>query len=403
MGAHRLRAALSLASIAVGVASFLLTGALGLGTGREIERGLAEMGPDLLVVRPAEVERSPGRRQIRGAVTTLTLDDAAALARLPAVAEVLPGVDRPLRVKAGTLTTFANVQGTTPDLPRVRRFRLRAGRFLDEADEREARRVAVLGDRVAERLFGAEEGGAEPERILGRTIRLRGVPFAVVGLLAAKGVQADGTDEDNLVAVPLRTALRRLYNVPALSSLFVRIREADEPGRMEEARAAIGDLLRERHRLGERGRPDDFAIQDRTRVLASRRETVETLTLFTGGLSALALFLGGVGILALLLLSLRERRGEIGLRMAVGARPRDVLLQFLAEAAALSLGGWLAGAAGAAAGIAALALGTSWEVALPLRALLVSLALVLATGLGFGAYPARRASLLPPVRALAAD
>jgi putative ABC transport system permease protein len=370
------------------------------------------MGTDLLIVRPAETERSPGRRQIRGAVTTLTLGDSAALARLPVVAQVLPGVDRPLRVKAGAITTVANVQGTTPDFPRVRRFRLRAGRFLDETDEREARRVAVLGARVAERLFDAieaETAATSPEPILGRTIRLRGIPFEIVGLLEAKGVQADGSDEDNLVAIPLRTALRRLFNVPALSTLFVRVRDAGEPNRprqphrMEEAQKAIGDLLRERHRLTERGRPDDFAIQDRTKVLASRKETVETLTLFTGGLSALALFLGGVGILALLLLSIRERRSEIGLRMAVGARPRDVLLQFLAEAAALSLGGWLAGAAFGALGIAALAFGTSWEVALPFRALLVSLALVLATGLGFGVFPARRASLLPPVRALAAD
>jgi len=393
LAAHRLRVALALSGVALGVASLLLTSALGRGAESEMARGLDRLGTDLLVVRPAAAQGLSARKEVRGPVTTLSLADAEALAELDRVAEILPGIDRPLRVKAGSTALVTSVLGTTPAFPRVRRFRLRAGRFFDPEDDRAARRVAVLGSRVAERLFD----GDDP---VGRPIRLRGVPFEVVGVLESRGAQSDGSDEDNLVAIPIRTALRRVFNVTWISTVFVRVRD---PRRMDEARAEIADLLRERHGLAGTAKPDDFAVQARTKILASRKEAAETLTLLTGGLSVLALLVGGVGVLALMLTSVKERTGEIGLRLAVGARPRDILFQFLAEATALALGGWLAGAALGGLGVAALALGTEWKVGLPSEALLASLAMVLILGLGFGAFPARQASLLPPIQALGAD
>jgi putative ABC transport system permease protein len=314
----------------------------------------------------------------------------------------MPGLEGTLRVKGGGGSVTATVLGATQAFPRVRRFRLGAGRFFDAEDEDGARRVAVLGARVAERLFGDEAAAA----LIGRGLRLRGIPFEIVGVLEAKGVLADGSDEDNTIVIPIRTALRRVFNVAYLSTVFVTVRDvrdSNQRGRMDAAQAEIGALLRQRHRLRGDAPADDFAVQDKAKLLASQRETVGTLTLFIAGISALALLVGGTGILALMLLSVKERTGEIGLRLAVGARPRDILVQFLAEATALALGGWLAGVALATLGTVGLALGTSWKVALPAGALLASLAMALVTGLGFGAVPARRASRLPPIRALGTE
>jgi putative ABC transport system permease protein len=171
---------------------------------------------------------------------------------------------------------------------------------------------------------------------------------------------------------------------------------------MREAEAALRALLRERHRLGASA-PDDFAIQDQVRLLALQQEAVRSMTWLTGGLAAVAMLVGGAGILALMLLSVKERTAEIGLRMAVGARPRDVLVQFLGEAALLSMGGWLVGTAAAAVGGVAVALATEWKVAFPAEAALASFSMALLIGLGFGALPARKAALVPPIQALATE
>jgi putative ABC transport system permease protein len=402
LAAHRLRAGLALCGVAIGVAAVLLTGALGAGTEREVSRSLEAMGTNLLVVRPAPAKRLGARQEVRGFVTTLTPADAAALAELDAVDEAMPGMEGTLRVKGGGGSVTATVLGATRAFPKVRRFRLGAGRFFDAEDEAGARRVAVLGARVAERLFGDEPAAA----LIGRGLRLRGIPFEIVGVLESKGVLADGSDEDNTIVIPIRTALRRVFNVDYLSTVFVTVRDvrdSNQRGRMDAAQTEIGALLRQRHRLRGDAPADDFAVQDKAKLLASQRETVGTLTLFIAGISALALLVGGTGILALMLLSVKERTGEIGLRLAVGARPRDILVQFLAEATALALGGWLTGVALAALGTAGLALGTSWKVAVPAGALLASLAMALLTGLGFGAVPARKASRLPPIRALGTE
>jgi len=399
LAAHRLRVALALSGVAIGVAAVLLTGALGAGAQREVSSSLEAMGTNLLVVRPAPAKRLVARKEVRGFVTTLTPADAAALAELERVDEAMPGVEGTLRAKGGGGSVVATVLGATQAFPRIRRFRLRAGRFFDAEDEKGARRVAVLGARVAERLFGDEP----PDALLGRDLSLRGNPFEIVGVLEAKGVLADGSDEDSTIVIPIRTALRRVFNVAYLSTVFVTVRDSSRHGQMDAAQAEIGVLLRQRHRLRDNVSADDFAVQDKAKLLASQREAAATLTLLTAGLSGLALLVGGTGILALMLLSVKERTGEIGLRLAVGARPRDILIQFLAEATALALGGWLAGVTLAALGSGALALGTSWKVAVPVGALLASLGMALFTGLGFGAVPARKASLLPPIRALGTE
>ncbi len=385
--AHKVRATLALASVSTGVAAVVLTSAIGAGMERDVQRNIEGMGLNLLVVRPAAVKRFVARTELNGTVTSLQVEDHAAVARLPVVLHAAAGVEAPIRVKVGGSAMTTRMLGTTPEFPVVRRFEIERGRFLNAEDDRSARRVVVLGARVADALFDGDP--------VGRQIRLRRVPFEVIGVLAAKGALADG-DEDNQVFVPVRTALRRVLNISWLNVVFVSVRD---PEAMVRAEAEIGALLRQRHRVTRDGRPD-FEIQNTARYFAMQRATARSLGTLTTSLAAIALVVGGTGIMALMLLSVRERTNEIGLRIAVGARPRDILVQFLTEATVLALGGWTGGLVIGGAGAAVVAAGTTWPVAAPVQAIFVSLVMAMTIGLGFGAIPARSAARIAPLRAL---
>jgi putative ABC transport system permease protein len=389
--AHRLRTTLAIISVAVGVTGVLLSGALGRGAAAEVQRGIDAAGSNLLVVRPVQVKRSAARKAVRGVVTTLRLDDYRAMAILPAAARAAPGVEGALRVRIGGGAMPASILGTTPALATLRNLRLKRGRFLDDEDDARSLRVAVLGSRIGETLFGEEDP-------VGRDIRLGRLPFEVIGVLEAKGIQADGSDQDGSVFIPVRTALRRVLNTTWLSAVFVSVQDRAQ---LTEAATVMTELLRERHRLPA-GAPDDFQVQDQSRLLALKGRAVESITVLTETLAGVATLVGGVGIAALMFLSVKERTAEIGLRMAVGARPRDVLLQFLGEATLLSVGGWLLGSTVAVVGGLGVAFGTEWKVAFPLGTTLASFLMALLTGLGAGALPARKAAQKPPIQALGA-
>ncbi len=382
--AHKVRALLALSSVTIGVTAVVLTSALGAGAQRDVLRRMEAIGTNLIVIRPAQVQRLAARKTIAGAVTTLRLDDFEVVAGLPFVAAAAPDAERAVRVKAGRAITVTKVLGTSPAYPVVRNFRIRAGRFFGAEDDRQARRVAVLGSQVAEALF-------EEANPIGAEVRVRGVIFEVIGVMESKGVLPDGSDEDNEILVPIRTVLRRVLNVVWLNGIFVSV---DDPARIDAARAAIGDLLRARH-----GR-DDFGIQNTMKFVAMQKQAADFLTLLAAGIGGVALLIGGTGILALMMMSVKERTSEIGVRMAVGATPRDVLLQFLLEATLLAAGGWFIGAACGAAGAVLVAMFTEWKVAVPFDALLASAAMVLVAGLGFGVIPARQAALMAPMEAL---
>jgi putative ABC transport system permease protein len=384
---HRVRAALAVSSVTAGVAAVLLTSAIGGGAEAQVRRRIESIGANLLVVRPAQVKRFVARKDVKGTVTTLRVGDLDAIAALEPVAKAVPGIEAPVKVKAGAAAMTTKVLGTAPEFPGVRRFQIERGRFFDAEDDRQARRVAVLGARVAGALFDGNP--------LGQPIRIRGIPFDVIGVLAPKGAVTGG-DEDNQVMVPIRTALRRLFNATWLNTIFVSVNDSRS---MADAEREISAALRDRHRVGPEEQPD-FEVQNATSFLALQQETAGTLRRLTTGIAAVALIVGGTGILALMLLSVRERTAEIGLRMAVGARPRDILVQFLFEATLLALGGWTAGIVLGGAGATVVALSTTWTIDVPWDALLVSLAMAMTIGLGFGAFPARRASLIPPMQAL---
>ena len=388
--AHKVRAALALASIAVSVGAVVVVSAIGEGAKKEILRQTESMGVNLLVVRPAQVKYTAARKQVRGVVSTLTEADDEAIEELGSVSAAVPGQENTVTVKAGNRSMSARVLGTTEPYLEVCRFQMDRGRFLDADDNEQARRVAVLGARVEQEIFPGEYA-------TGKEIRIRGVPFEVIGVLKAKGIQADGSDQDNQVVIPIRTALRRVFNLTWLNPIFVSVRE---PGEMSAAEDQIKLLLRSRHRRASSDKPDDFSIQNKAKALAAQRQIADSLTTLAVGLAGVSLIAGGIGILALMSMSVKERTSEIGLRMAVGARPVDILVQFLAEATLLAVAGWIGGLAAGAAGVATVALAAKWTIAISPSMLLISLGAVLVAGVGFGTWPARKASSITPMRAL---
>ena len=389
LAANRARTGLVLATIAVGVAGVVTTAALGAGAEREVALSLETLGTNLLIVRPGQVPRLASRRAIGGRAMTLRAADADAVAALPEVAAAAPGVDGAVRVKAGGITTAASVMGTTPAFLEIRGYRLAEGRFIDSADVEASRRVAVLGARVAAALFPG--GGA-----VGRDVRVRGVPFEVVGVLAPKGASIDGGDEDDQLVLPVSTALRRVFNRTWISAVFV---SAARPAAMDGTAARVGGLLRIRHRPTRLG-GDDFEVQNTARLVALQRQTLALLQWLTLALAAITVAAGGAGVLTLMWLSVSDRTPEIGLRLAVGATPGDVFRQFLTEAALVGAAGWIGGLA--LASIATLALGwiTAWAVAPPADVAALSAAMVALSALGPGLVPAMRAARVAPVRAL---
>lgn len=388
--AHKVRTALALSSVAVSVAAVIVVSAIGTGAKEEICRQTETMGTNLLVVRPAQIKNSTARKQMRGVVSTLTLQDYEAISDLAAVQAAIPGFESTLTAKAGSGSMSALVLGTTDAYLQVCRFTVKRGRFIDDDDNRRARLVAVLGARVSEELFPQQDA-------IGQEIRIRGVSLEVIGILQAKGILPDGSDEDNQILIPIRTALRRVFNLNWLNPIFVSVRD---PNQMTAAAAEMTQVLRASHRIEHEGRPDDFEIQDKSKILATQKQIADSLTKLALGLAGVSLLVGGIGILALMLMSVKERTSEIGLRIAVGARRADILMQFLAEAALLAAGGWLAGLILGLMGAAMVAFMARWRVALSPQMLLASLATVLTAGLGFGAWPARKASVITPIRAL---
>lgn len=392
---HRVRTALALSGTAVGVGAVLVMTAVAEGAKDQIIGEIEALGRNLLVVSSGDAPRVPWRRRTLSKVTTMTLADAdAILGQATGVGLVAPAQDRSLRAKYGTISTMTKVMGTTPAYEEVRDFRSVQGRYFTEEENRNSARVAVLGSRVRELLFPDEDP-------VGKMVRLGNIPFLVIGVLESKGATVDGlSEEDNQVLIPIQTALRRAFNLDFIKMIYVQVKDAD---RMGEAEEQIAGILSTRHRTTEFGRGDDFAIQNQRLILAARLETLASFRRMILGLGAVALFVGGVGILSIMLLSVRERRNEVGLRIAVGARKKDILAQFLVEALFLGLMG---GGVGVVLGLGVawvLGVSTQWETSLNETALVVGVSSALFVGVAFGVYPAQRAAALDPIEALRAE
>ena len=381
-----LRTALSASAVAIGIAAVAVLLAVGAGAERAFQAALEEMGKNLLSVNAGLTESDALRGSSRF-YETLTLDDWRAVTDLASVERAAPVADSELFLRVGDRTVRATVIGTTPEFRDTNHQRLRAGRFIDDDDVAEASRVAVIGAHVVRELFLGEWP-------LGERLHVDGVPFTVIGILREKGLDSTGADEDSRILIPVVTAQRRLLDVDYLNRISV---QAISRLAMVEAQTEIGELLRSRHELTN---GDDFMILDQATVLRAQTQADRSFSRLLAGLAALTLGLGGTGLLAVSLLGVRERYGEIGLRLAVGALPSQVLLQFLAEAAMIAVVGAFAGLM---AGAGATMIGErllGWQLALTWKSVVVPILVSLALSVVFGAYPAFRAARLDPIVAL---
>jgi putative ABC transport system permease protein len=334
-----------------------------------------------------------GRPRQTGNTTSLTVRDAEALAsESSSIASAAAFQGKKYLVKYGEASTNTIVSGTTPEFPDIRNFRPGMGRFFTDDEVRASMRVAVLGKTVVRNLF-------EDRTAIGELVRINNVPFEVIGVLEEKGVNAVGQDDDDQILIPITTVMHRLMNVIYVNNIYVAARDVSL---MDKAVGDIGSILRERHHL-KAGKDDDFSIQNQMDILRAEQETSETFTMLLGGIAAISLLVGGVGIFAIMLISIKERTGEIGLRRALGAREKDILLQFLMEALVLSLAG---GIIGAVIGIAG-SLIVGWTTELPTSvsglSVIVAFLFSAAIGLFFGIYPAKKAAEYDPIHALRSE
>jgi putative ABC transport system permease protein len=393
---HRTRTTLALTSVAVGVAVVLAMVAIGEGAEREVVGRIQAMGRNVLVVSAAPAERRGGRRYVRGAtVETLTLSDAEAIVEQSGlVARVAPSQDVTKQITHRDRSTAMTVRGTTPEYELIRAFPTSSGRFFTAEENRGALRVAVLGSQAVERLFP----DSDP---VGQMIRIGRVPFEVVGVLIGKGLSVDGSaQEDNQVIIPINTALRRVFDADYLGMIYLEVTRGEF---MDAAAEEVAAILRERHRLARRDLPDDFRIQNQRVIMEAELATVASFRWLTTGIGAVSLIVGGVGILSIMLLSVRERRPEIGLRVAVGARRRDVWTQFLLEALALGAAGGLFGLLLGLVSSWLVSISTEWTAMVTPDAVAVAFASALTIGMVFGVYPATRAASWDPIDALRAE
>jgi putative ABC transport system permease protein len=391
---NRLRTALTALGVIIGVAAVVTMMAVGAGAQARVAEQIRSLGSNLIIVMSGSIT-SGGVRLGSGSLLTITEDDARTIQRdVPSVEAAAPTVRGGVQVVFGNSNWSTAMQGVTPEYFQARDWGVTAGRLLTADDVDGTGKVVVLGQTVAENLFG----GTDP---LDQTVRIKTVPFTVVGILARKGQSTRGDDQDDTVVIPLSTAKKRVLgvspaNARSVGAILVKV---TDPGRMGEAELQIRELLRQRHHL-QPNEDDDFVLRNLSEVLASQEAASRVLSLLLAAVAAVSLVVGGIGIMNIMLVSVTERTREIGLRRAVGARRRDILSQFLIEAVFVSLAGGLIGIAVGIAGSYSIAYVFQWSVLVSWSAILPAFLFAAAVGIFFGYYPARKASRLKPIEAL---
>ncbi len=391
MGANRLRTGLTMLGMIIGVGAVVLMLAVGQGAQATVNQAIASMGSNLFIILSGASSAS-GVRFGSGTTPTLTVADAEALARLPSLSHVAPAYPNTAQLAYGPNNWNTAIFGTTPEYLALRAWDLEAGQPLTASDVRSASRVVLLGQTVAQNLFGADNP-------LGKTIRIKNIPFLVTGLLQSKGQSLDGRDQDDTVLVPITTAQSRLFGNPFPGTVRFIMAQARAPEQMADAEADINQLLRLRHRI-QPGMEDDFTVRNLAAMAETAAISARVLSFMLGAIASISLLVGGIGIMNIMLVSVTERTREIGIRMAIGARRRDILLQFLLEAIMICTAGGLLGVL--------LGVGAAWLVSelagmvvvVSGGAIVLSFLFAAVIGVFFGYYPARRAALMKPVEAL---
>ena len=393
---NKLRSVLTMLGIIIGVGSVITMVGVGAGAQARVAEEIRSLGSNLIIVLAGTVT-SGGVRLGTGSKVSITEDDAWAIQReVPSVEVAAPSVQGKAQdgqVVFGNLNWTTLVQGVTPEFFVAREWQVAAGKPFTEDNGETATKVALLGQTVVHNLFP----DADP---VGQVIRIKHVPFDVIGVLERKGQSTFGQDQDDVILIPLPTAQKiissKKVKVGAVHAISIKVRD---PGAMKEAEEQVRAVLRQRHRLRQ-DEPDDFWLRNLSEILQAQEESSRILTMFLAAIASVSLLVGGIGIMNIMLVSVTERTREIGLRMAVGARRRDVLSQFLVEAVSLSLIGGLIGIGLGLAGAYGISYAAEWNLLIQPDAILVAFGFAGAVGIFFGFYPARKASRLDPIEAL---
>jgi putative ABC transport system permease protein len=389
---NKMRSSLTMLGIIIGVGAVIAMIAVGSGAKKRIAEQIASMGSNLLIVLSGS-STSGGLRFGSGTVPTLTADDAKAIqTEIPAVKYVAPSLGGVAQVVFGNQNWSTLINGTTPEALEIREWPLSSGRPFTQQDIEGATKVCLLGKTVADNLFG----GIDP---VGQIVRIKKVPFTVIGVLAPKGQSTYGQDQDDTIIVPLTTAQKRLFGMQFPGMVRVIAVQAREPEVMKQVEDQINDLLRQRHHLQAK-QDNDFTVRNLTEVMSTAEQSANVMSLLLGAIASISLIVGGIGIMNIMLVSVTERTREIGIRIAVGAKGRDILLQFLIESLVLSLIGGTLGIGIGIVGTLILSTFTQWPTLFSMQAILLAFLFSGSVGVFFGFYPARKASLLNPIEAL---
>ena len=385
---QKLRTLLAVLGVSIGIAAVIAFTAVGEGARADISKKLEAYGTNILLISADKKEINAGRKNQTTTVTSLKISDAQkVLEEVTGVRQIAPHQSRGFQIKYGNMITGASVDGSTPSYFELKNFHLESGRFFDEDEDKTKARVAVIGNQIKDYLFK----GQDP---IGQRIYIGKIPFEVIGLLKQKGVTGLGANEDDRIIIPLQTALRRVFNQNYLQDILVQLDNAEL---LAQADTEIKQVIRASHRLKRFKKKDDFKVFNRMKAIQTEQKASDTFNSLTLSVATLSLIVGGTGILAVMLLSVKERLPEIGLRMALGAGRGDIVFQFLSESAILSISGGILGIGMGYLSTYLVQRFTDWNAIIPTDILGYSIIFSVVLGLVFGIYPAYQASKQDPV------
>jgi putative ABC transport system permease protein len=388
-----MRSLLTTLGIIIGVAAVIAMVSIGQGASVSVQEQIARMGNNMLIILPGTTTQG-GIRSGLGGASTLTANDAKAIQRECTAVGAVTYVRRQVQqVVAGNQNWSTAITGVTPEYQIVRDWPVAAGRFLNKQEEESTATSAVLGQTAVQNLFGPGQNPVD------QMIRINNMPFRVVGVLTAKGQSTQGQDQDDAVFIPFSTAERKVLGTRILGSVGSIMVSAVSPEAIPESQRQITNLLRERHRL-RRGQNDDFSIRNLADIAATAESTSQVMNILLASVASVSLLVGGIGIMNIMLVSVTERTREIGIRMAVGAKSRHILTQFLLEAVVLSSIGGVVGAVLGVVGAKLVSALANWPTIVPPDAIALAITFSAAVGIFFGFYPARKAARLDPIQAL---